>query len=58
MADDIPAALDGVGAPEIEITEPMLKAGIRVLTDEWGICMDDIAEGLALAVFRAMSQAR
>jgi hypothetical protein len=43
------------GAPEI--TPKMLKSGIKVLTQDWGICMDDVAGDLARDVYRAMAMA-
>jgi hypothetical protein len=40
------------GAPKI--TPEMLKAGVNMIAEEWGICGADIAPDLARAVFLAM----
>jgi len=42
----------GAGAPEI--TPAMLKAGVDMICDHWGICGADVAPDLARDVFIAM----
>lgn len=42
----------GAGTPQI--SPAVLAAGVRVIVEEWGICGDDIAPGLARDVFNAM----
>jgi hypothetical protein len=43
-----------LGAPDIEITPEMVKAGVGVLADKHGVVSEWAAEELAQEVFRAM----
>jgi hypothetical protein len=45
---------DSSGAGALGITPAMLKAGVDVICENWGICGADIAPDLARDVFLAM----
>ena len=42
----------------VAITRAMVEAGVRVIAEEYGVCGESVAEGLAAEVFRAMSAAK
>jgi hypothetical protein len=47
------AAPQGDGAP-VEISPEMIKAGVEMIADQYGVCGADIAPDLARDVFIAM----
>jgi hypothetical protein len=43
---------------DLEVTPEMIRAAVKVIAEDYGICSEYVAEGLAKDAFEAMMRAR